>query len=118
MLVEDDDHIRDLLDRKLAKEGYTVSIARNGREALERLSEAQTDLILLDLMMPEMDGFTFIEELRLNAAWKEIPVIISTAKELTAKDRRRLNGYVKNCLQKGRYSCEELIEEVNLLARG
>ncbi len=117
LLVEDDDHIRDLLDRKLAKQGYIVNVARNGREALECLAEVQPDLILLDLMMPEMDGFTFIEHLRLNSAWKEIPVIVSTAKELTAEDRRRLNGYVESCLQKGSYSCEELIEEINSLAR-
>ncbi len=118
LLVEDDDHIRDLLDRKLVKQGYTVNVARNGREALERLEEVEPDLILLDLMMPEMDGFTFIEKLRLNSAWKEIPVIVSTAKELTAEDRARLNGYVESCLQKGSYSCEELIEEINMVARG
>ena len=68
--------------------------------ALERLREATPGLILLDLMMPEMDGFELVVELRKHEAWREIPVVVATAKDLTADDRQRLNGYVGKVLQK------------------
>lgn len=67
------------------------------------------ELILLDLMMPEMDGFQFIEELRKQAAWRSIPIIVVTAKDVTEEDRLRLNGYVEKILQKGAYSGEALL---------
>jgi hypothetical protein len=82
---------------------------------LQRMSERQPDLILLDLMMPEMDGFQFLDEVRRQDAWRSIPVIVITAKELTPEDRRRLNGSVEKILQKGAYSREELIGEVRNL---
>jgi CheY-like chemotaxis protein len=72
-------------------------------------------LILLDLMMPEMDGFQFVETLRQQEAWRAIPVVVLTAKDLTPNDRQRLNGYVERLLQKGTYSQEELLREVRHL---
>ena len=94
-----------------------VTEATNGRVALERMAERQPDLILLDLMMPEMDGFAFLEALRQQDAWRSIPVVVVTAKDLTPEDRRRLNGYVERILQKGAYSHEELLREIhNLVA--
>src|SRR5262249_38103821 len=75
------------------------------------------DLILLDLMMPEMDGFQFLDEIRRRADWHAIPVIVVTAKELSAQDRQRLNGSVEKILQKGAYSREELIREVRDLVK-
>jgi CheY-like chemotaxis protein len=76
------------------------------------MEQNQPELILLDLMMPEMDGFQFLEEVRKHEAWRSIPVIVITAKTLTAEDRQRLNGSVEKILQKGAYSREELIREV------
>jgi CheY-like chemotaxis protein len=76
------------------------------------MRKIQPELILLDLMMPEMDGFEFLEELRKNEAWKSIPVIVVTAKDLTAADRQRLNGSVEKILQKGAYNRDELLREV------
>jgi CheY-like chemotaxis protein len=64
-------------------------------------------------MMPEMDGFQFLEEVKKQEAWKSIPVIVVTAKELTAADRQRLNGWVQKILQKGVYSREELLNQVH-----
>ena len=112
LVVEDDASMREMLQRRLEKEGWTVIEAENGRVALERMTERQPDLILLDLMMPEMDGFQFLDEIRKHDAWRSIPVIVVTAKELTVEDRQRLNGSVEKILQKGAYSREDLIREV------
>jgi len=112
LIVEDDTSLRELLRRRLQKEQWTVIEAENGRAGLERMSEREPELILLDLMMPEMDGFQFLDEVRKHEDWRSIPVIVITAKELTPEDRQRLNGSVEKILQKGAYSREELIREV------
>jgi signal transduction histidine kinase/CheY-like chemotaxis protein/HAMP domain-containing protein len=112
LVVEDDPVMRDMLQRRLEKEGWTVMEAENGRVALKRMAERQPDLILLDLMMPEMDGFQFLDEIRTREDWRSIPIIVVTAKELTEEDRQKLNGSVEKILQKGAYSREELIREV------
>jgi signal transduction histidine kinase/DNA-binding response OmpR family regulator/HAMP domain-containing protein len=112
LVVEDDPVMRDLLRRRLEKEDWIVVEAENGRVALERMTEQKPELILLDLMMPEMDGFQFLEEVRKNKDWHAIPVIVVTAKELSAEDQQRLNGSVEKILQKGAYSREDLIGEV------
>ncbi len=112
LVVDDDEVQRDLLRKILGKDGYSVTEANNGREALERLGESTPGLILLDLMMPEMDGFEFVEALRRNEAWRSIPVLVITAKELTVDDRSRLNGYVEKILHKGASSRDALLREV------
>ena len=89
-----------------------MSEAENGQVALERLAEERPAVILLDLMMPEMDGFEFVEILRQREGWQTIPVVVITAKDLTVQDRLRLQGYVETVLQKGAYSREELLAEV------
>jgi CheY-like chemotaxis protein len=106
-----------LLRRMLYQEGWTVSEAKNGRVALERIAEHRPVLILLDLMMPEMDGFEFVAELRQHEEWHTIPIVILTAKDLTPEDRLRLNGSVERILQKGAYRREELLQEVRALVR-
>jgi signal transduction histidine kinase/CheY-like chemotaxis protein len=112
LIVEDDPTAREMLRRMLEKEGWSVDEAPNGRAGLERVAIHRPEIILLDLMMPEMDGFEFVLQLRRNVLWREIPVVVVTAKELTPEDRLRLNGYVSQILQKGAYSREELLEEV------
>jgi CheY-like chemotaxis protein len=99
----------------LEKEGWTVTEAENGRIALERMADNRPELILLDLMMPQMDGFAFVNELQQHKLWRSIPVVVLTAKDITPEDRLRLNGYVENILQKGAYSCEELLTQVRNL---
>jgi GAF domain-containing protein/CheY-like chemotaxis protein/anti-sigma regulatory factor (Ser/Thr protein kinase) len=117
LVVEDDPRTRKLLRTRLEKQGWPVTEAENGRAALERMAEGVPDVILLDLMMPEMDGFQFLEQLRTEEAWRSIPIIVITAKDLTEDDRRRLNGYVEGILQKGAYKPEELLAEVCSLVR-
>jgi CheY-like chemotaxis protein len=112
LIVEDDPIAREMLRRMLEKEGWSVDEADNGRVGLERVAARRPEIILLDLMMPEMDGFEFVLQLRRNVMWREIPVVVVTAKELTPDDRLRLNGYVSQILQKAAYSREELLEEV------
>jgi CheY-like chemotaxis protein len=117
LVVDDEAAARELLRRMLHQEGWTVSEAKNGRVALERIAEHRPVLILLDLMMPEMDGFEFVTELRQHEEWQTIPIVIVTAKDLTPEDRLRLNGSVERILQKGAYRREELLQEVRDLVR-
>jgi PAS domain S-box-containing protein len=112
LVVEDEASTRELLRRMLEKEGWSVVEAEHGRVALERVAEHRPSLILLDLMMPEMDGFEFVAELRKCQEWRTIPVVVVTAKDLTQEDRLRLNGCVEKFIQKGAYSREALLAEV------
>ena len=115
LVVEDDDDTREAVHRGLANGGWQVSEANNGRVALERLAEAKPVVIILDLMMPEMDGFEFVDEMRKNPEWVDIPVVVLTAKELTAEDRSRLNGHVEKVIQKGSLGRDAILQEVRRL---
>ncbi len=117
LLVEDDAPMRQTLRRMLEKEGWAVDEAENGRVALQQLAMGNPALILLDLMMPEMDGFEFVSELRKREAWRSTPVVVITAKELTADDRLHLSGYLNRVLHKGAFSREMLLAEVHHLVR-
>jgi CheY-like chemotaxis protein len=112
LVVEDDRATREVVRRSLEKDGWVVSEAENGRVALEKISQAVPDLILLDLMMPEMDGFQLVSELRGTEAGRRIPVVVVTAKEITAEDRERLSGEVRRIFRKGSFSREELTAEI------
>ncbi|NJP08999.1 MAG: response regulator [Leptolyngbyaceae cyanobacterium RU_5_1] len=112
LVAEDDLATRVIFQRILTRQGWSVIEAENGRVALERLFEQKPDLIILDLMMPEMDGFQFITELRSREDYRSIPVVVVTAMDLTIADQHKLNGYVEQILQKGAYNREELLEEV------
>ncbi len=112
LVVEDDPTTRDMLRRLLEKEGWQVDEAENGRIGLERVALRPPGLVLLDLMMPEMDGFEFVSRLRQHSEWRSIPVVVVTAKDITAEDRLQLNGYVEKILQKGAYNREALLAEV------
>jgi len=115
LLVEDDQPTREMLCRMLEKDGRMVMEAQNGRIALQQMADDQPGLILLDLMMPEMDGFEFVHELRKNPSWRAIPVVVLTAKDITPEEFQQLNGYVENILEKGAYSFEELLSQVRQL---
>ncbi len=115
LIVEDDEAARRSMRRILEKEEWTAIEATNGREGLDRIAEEIPSLVLLDLMMPGVDGFAFLAELREKPEWRSIPVIIVTALELTSDDRKRLNGGVQQILQKGNYSPEGLVEELRLM---
>ena len=109
LVVEDESATRGLIRRVLEKEEWTVIEAENGLIGLDRLAEGPADLIVLDLMMPEMDGFEFISRLRKENRWRAIPVVVLTAKTLTSEDRRRLEGSVERLLHKGDHALESLV---------
>jgi PAS domain S-box-containing protein len=115
LIVEDDASAGELMGRALRQIDCTVTQAENGRVGLERLNEALPDAILLDLMMPEMDGFEFIARVRAESRWGHIPVIVVTAKTLTAEDRSRLNGQVQHLVHKGEYSGKAVLAALDEL---
>jgi CheY-like chemotaxis protein len=112
LIVEDNLETRQLVRRTLEREGWAVSEAGNGKEGLERVEEKIPALIVLDLMMPIMDGFEFVQRLRAVEAWQRVPVVVMTAKDLTDADRRELSGHVETVLEKGEVSREKLLEQV------
>jgi CheY-like chemotaxis protein/nitrogen-specific signal transduction histidine kinase len=112
LLVEDDVETREIMARTLANAGWTVSEAENGQEALNSMDSQQPRLILLDLMMPVMDGFGFLAAMRERPEWQHIPVIVITAKDLTREDRDRLAGMVEEVVEKSGHTREELLERV------
>ncbi len=118
LVVEDEPATQELLQRNLERDGWSVALAANGRMAIEALAARPPEIILLDLLMPEMDGFEFLDELRRRPEWHRIPVAVITSKDLTAEDRRRLNGRVARIIQKGTLSLDELAATVRALVAG
>ncbi len=112
LVVEDDADTRELMRTMLERAGWGVSEAENGRVALERVAANRPTLILLDLIMPEMDGFEFAVEMHLSAEMRSIPMIVLTAKDLTTEDLIRLDGSVHSILDKRGCSREELMGQV------
>lgn len=117
LLVEDDAMTREMTQRMLEKEGWQTVLASNGREGLECVAQRRPELILLDLMMPEMDGFQFLEELDKRPDCDDIPVVVVTAKDLSLEDRQFLNSRVERTLQKGAYRREDLVNSLRDLVR-
>jgi adenylate cyclase len=115
LVVEDDLNAREMLRRLLVGEGWRVSVASNGREALDLLTTENYNLVLLDLIMPEMDGFEFLDEFRKNPKFASTPVVVVTAADLSLADRRRLNVGVEHVLQKANSSEEELLQHIREL---
>jgi CheY-like chemotaxis protein len=115
LVVDDDPTARSVLGHMLERENWRVEEAVNGKQALEQVAKSQPDLILLDLMMPEMDGFQFVEALRKREEWRAIPVVVVSAMDLSNEDRARLNGQVERIVQKGAYSFQELATHVRQL---
>jgi CheY-like chemotaxis protein len=118
MVCEDDPQAREILRRMLESDGWSVVEASNGKEALGYLEKGRPGLIMLDLMMPEMDGFEFLRELQQHPEWRTIPVVVVTARDLTAEDRMFLNGSmmltgcVRKVFHKGGFTREDLLREV------
>ena len=115
LVVEDESDIRQAVIRTLANSGWQVDEAENGRVALERLTEETAAVVILDLMMPEMDGFEFLHEMRKNPDWSDIPVLVLTARELTDEERAQLHGQVEKVIQKGSRGRDAILQEVRRL---
>jgi signal transduction histidine kinase/CheY-like chemotaxis protein len=113
LLVDDDDTARRVVRAGIERAGWEVVEAENGRVALDRLNQALPDAVVLDLLMPEMDGFEFLAQLQNHQAWREIPVVVVTALDLTAEDHQRLNGEIESVILKSGHPREELLREVS-----
>lgn len=112
LVVDDDDHTRSVLRQALAGSGFKVDEAPHGRSALAWLDRNRPDAIVLDLVMPEMDGFELVDELRRRPEWRDIPVVVVTAMDLSEADRRRLNGAVERVITKSGQSAADLLRDV------
>jgi CheY-like chemotaxis protein len=111
LLVDDDEVVRRSVREALEPIGWQVTEAENGEVAVKSLAAAQPDVIILDLMMPTMDGFEFLAELRGRTEWQAIPVVVITARDLTEGDRNRLNGGVERIIQKS--DREEMLRQLS-----
>jgi signal transduction histidine kinase/CheY-like chemotaxis protein/HAMP domain-containing protein len=115
LVIEDDATQRDRVRMWLQPPQWLVSEAENGRVALDRLKDAMPDVIILDLMMPEMDGFQLVAALQEHPQWRHIPVVVVTALDLSAEDRARLNSGVQSVLLKESFKPAELIDGLRRL---
>jgi signal transduction histidine kinase/DNA-binding response OmpR family regulator len=115
LLVEDDQDLRLVMRRTLEQDGWTISEAENGAEALEKVKNLHPDLVLLDLNMPVMNGFEVIRALRELGPAGQVPVLVVTGNELSKEDHERLGDGVVGVLVKGDYRSEELLTQVREL---
>ncbi len=116
VLVDDSPDARRLIRRILQSQGnFTIHEAENGQQAIELVVKEHPDLIILDLMMPELDGFAVLDALKASPDTANIPVIVSTAKELTPVEKEKLKGQIQALLQKGDFLSDEFLEEVHAL---
>jgi threonine synthase len=115
-VVDDSPDVRRLIRRILQSQGnFTIYEAENGKQALQLIEKERPDLIILDLMMPEIDGFAVLDALKSKPETANIPVIVATAKELTAEEKGKLKGQIQSLMQKGDFMSDEFLEEVKAL---
>lgn len=118
VVVDDTAEARRLIRRILQSQGdFEIFEATNGKEAIEIVTRELPDLVILDLMMPEVDGFAVLDALRSKPETANIPVIVATAKELTVDEKSRLQGQIQSLMMKGDFLNDEFLEEVRLLIR-
>ena len=117
LIIEDDAINRQALKRILKKDGWNVLEAIDGPSAFDLLgSQEVPDLILLDIILPSMNGFEFISRLKQNQNWKNIPILVNSAKELTLEEKSRLQGDIVKVIKKGDVTCSELLYEIRRVA--
>jgi CheY-like chemotaxis protein len=117
LLVEDDTVQRRLISRELQSGGWQVFEAEHGIAALGLLREKAIGVILLDLMMPEMNGFEFVEAMQKDPDLRKVPIVVLTGKDLSSAERSRLNGYVDTILAKGDQGLQGVIRDIRRVLR-
>jgi threonine synthase len=114
VIVDDDPNATRLIRRILqARSGFEISEISESKKALEFIRQQKPDLVIMDLMMPELDGFGLLELLKKEPDLATIPVVVVTAKMLVPEERRRLSGMIQKLLQKGTFLDDELLDEIN-----
>ena len=117
-VVDDNPDVRRLIRRILQTQGsFEIHEAGNGREAIELAQKILPNLMILDLMLPEVDGFSVMDALQANPETAEIPIIVVTAKELTQNEKQRLEGHIQSLMQKGDFLSDDLVDEVRTFLR-
>jgi signal transduction histidine kinase/DNA-binding response OmpR family regulator len=114
LVVDDNEDALALVLAMLEESPYEVETARDGREAMEVISQNLPDALVLDLMLPEMDGFEVVHHLSVNPGWRDTPVILLTARDLSHEERRALDTGTTRVLQKGNFTRDELLAELSL----
>ncbi len=115
-IVDDEPNVRRLIRRILQSQGnYDLFEAEDGRSAVEMIKKQRPNLVILDLMMPEMDGFSVLDVLKAEKETRDIPIIVITAKELTSAEKQRLKGHIQSLMQKGSFLSDDLLDEVKSL---
>ena len=112
LLVEDDPVLRELMTRTIENERCPVTVAENGRRALELIRQNPPKLIFLDIMMPVMDGFQFLNEFHLHKEWAHIPVVVLTAKTLTNEELEFLRTHTQRVVQKGATVRDDVMQNI------
>lgn len=113
VIIEDNIDAARLIKRILQARGsYDIHIAHDGAEGIEIIRNTRPDMVVTDLMMPDVDGFMVIETMKADKMMANIPIVVVTAKELTAKERQRLSGQIDMLLQKGSFIDEDFIESL------
>jgi len=112
LIVDDDPDALDLAVAMIEDSGYEIETATSGTEALDSIASRRPDAIILDLMLPGMDGFEVVHRMSLNADWRTIPVILLTARDLSHEERRALDIGAARIIQKGNVSRDELLAEL------
>jgi CheY-like chemotaxis protein len=116
LLVDDEPYAVELLSSMLEPEGFTILRAYSGMDAIDICTEEQPDVVILDLMMPQVSGFEVISVLRSKPETWNIPVVACTAKDITAKDRVFLDRKVSSIMQKGVFSKKDLLDTIHRLS--
>lgn len=117
LVVDDDAEAVEFLQATLKLAGFQVITAMGGNDGIRLAKEKRPDLILLDLLMPEVSGFQVVEALKQDPATEKVPIIVVTAKDITQEDKDRLNGYIEALSRKGAFSKEDFLKEIGLALR-
>ena len=114
LVIDDDSTTRIILRKMLVKDGWRVDEAENGKVAIDQIKKEKPELILLDLLMPVMDGFKFLKVIKTEETFIDIPIIVITSKDLTADDYSFLTANVDKVIQKGDYTQKEIINRIDV----
>ena len=112
LILEDEEILLELLQKKLSQTGYDVSIAKDGQEGLKKMKEIKPDLILLDILMPKMDGFEVMKEMEKDSALKEIPVIIVSNSGQPVEIDRVKESIARDWLIKTEFDPQEVVDKI------
>ncbi|HZM25230.1 MAG TPA: response regulator, partial [Anaerolineales bacterium] len=113
LVVDDDPHVAEMLRQTLPESDFLLASAEDGEAGLQAIEEQRPDVILLDLMMPKLDGFGVIERLRADSELRNIPIIVISAKDLTEDESKTLKESVAFVMKKQGFNGDLLMQEIN-----